>query len=173
MKRSKGKLKVVEFDPQKRSYNIRRKYLPSNTILICVIVITFSAIYYFEKNEVSLASLEDKLTDAMASPTVKKQGSLLEGLITHVRDGDTFEVNGVPVRIAALDCPENSTSAGQKVTRFVKQFKGKKVRCELTGAKTYDRVVGYCSIDGKDFGKTMMDQTACNLWAKYDVWNRY
>ena len=29
--------------------------------------------------------------------------SILSGIITHVRDGDTFEVNGVPVRLAALD----------------------------------------------------------------------
>ena len=95
------------------------------------------------------------------------------GRITLVRDGDTFEVNGIPVRISALDCPENSTSAGQKVTRFAQQFKGEIAVCELTGAKTYDRVVGYCSIGGRDFGKTMMDQTSCKLWAKYDVWNRY
>ena len=64
--------------------------------------------------------------------------SILRGTITHVRDGDTFEVQGTPVRISALDCPENSTSSGQKATRFTKQFKGKQAVCELTGAKTYD-----------------------------------
>ena len=30
-------------------------------------------------------------------------GSFLQGVITHVRDGDTFEVNGIPIRLAALD----------------------------------------------------------------------
>ena len=29
--------------------------------------------------------------------------SILRGTITHVRDGDTFEVQGTPVRISALD----------------------------------------------------------------------
>ena len=99
--------------------------------------------------------------------------SVLRGTITHVRDGDAFEVKGTPVRISALDCPENSTSSGQKATRFSKQFKGKQAVCELTGAKTYDRVVGYCSIEGKDFAQIMVDNKFCKFWPKYDVWNRY
>ena len=99
--------------------------------------------------------------------------SILRGTITHVRDGDTFEVQGTPVRISALDCPENSTSSGQKATRFTKQFKGKQAVCELTGAKTYDRVFGYCSIEGKDFAQIMVDNKFCKFWPKYDVWNRY
>ena len=99
--------------------------------------------------------------------------SVLRGTITHVRDGDTFEVKGTPVRISALDCPENSTSAGQIATRFAKQFKGKQAVCKLTGAKTYDRVVGYCSIEGKDFAQLMVENKLCKFWPKYDVWNRY
>ena len=99
--------------------------------------------------------------------------SVLRGAITHVRDGDTFEVIGIPVRISALDCPENSTSLGKRATRFTRQFKGKQAVCELTGAKTYDRVVGYCSIDGKDFAKIMVDNKFCKFWPKYDVWKRY
>jgi endonuclease YncB( thermonuclease family) len=99
--------------------------------------------------------------------------SVLSGTITHVRDGDTFEVNETPVRISALDCPENSTSSGQKATRLAKQFIGKQAVCELTGAKTYDRVVGYCSIEGKDFAQLMVENKLCKFWPKYDVWNRY
>ena len=99
--------------------------------------------------------------------------SVLKGTITHVRDGDTFEINGIPVRISALDCAENSTPEGKKITRFAKKFLGKQAVCELTGAKTYDRFVGYCSIAGKDFAFIMMSKTSCKLWAKYDVWDRY
>ena len=99
--------------------------------------------------------------------------SVLRGIITHVRDGDTFEVKGTPVRIAALDCPENSTSSGQKATRLAKQFRGMQAVCELTGAKSYDRVVGYCSIEGKDFAQLMVENKLCKFWPKYDVLNRY
>ena len=171
MKRNRGKLKIVKSGRWKRPYRRRRKNLPSNTILMGVAVLLLSAVYYYEHADLSLSALTDKAKATLA-PVIQRC-KILKGRITHVRDGDTFEVNGIPVRISALDCPENSTSAGQTVTRFAKKFKGKTAICELTGAKTYDRVVGYCSIDGKDFGKTMMDQTSCKLWAKYDVWNRY
>lgn len=136
-------------------------------------VLLLFAAYYYENADISLAALTEKVKATLDPTPANQQGKILKGRITHVRDGDTFEVNGIPVRISALDCPENSTSAGKAVTRFAKKFKGKTAVCELTGAKTYDRVVGYCSIDGKDFGRTMMNQTSCKLWAKYDVWNRY
>ena len=112
------------------------------------------------------AEVSDKEIDSRAV-------SVLRGAITHVRDGDTFEVRGIPVRISALDCPENSMSSGKKATRFTRQFKGKQAVCELTGAKTYDRVVGYCSIEGKDFAQIMVDNKFCKFWPKYDVWKRY
>jgi endonuclease YncB( thermonuclease family) len=173
MRRNRKRLKLVKSGPWKRRNVRRRKNLPSNTILLCVLFVLFYAAYQYQDADLSFASLTEKTTENIASTTNKKRGKILKGRITHVRDGDTFEINGIPVRISALDCPENSTSAGQKVTRFAKKFKGKTAVCELTGAKTYDREVGYCSINGKDFGKTMMDQTSCKLWAKYDVWNRY
>jgi endonuclease YncB( thermonuclease family) len=44
---------------------------------------------------------------------------------------------------------------------------------ELTGAKTYVRLVGHCSVGGSDFGLYMMQNSTCKVWEKYDVWNRY
>jgi len=99
--------------------------------------------------------------------------SILNGNVTHVRDGDTIEVDGVAVRLSALDCPENGTRQGDKAARIAKQFKGSLVRCELTGAKTYDRLVGYCTVGGSDFGWYMIQNSSCKVWEKYDVWNRY
>ena len=101
------------------------------------------------------------------------QQTLLSGTITHVRDGDTFEVGGIPVRLAALDCPENKTKEGKQVTKYAKRYEGTSVVCQLTGAMTYDRVVGYCSVNGDDYGLIMMQNTSCKLWKKYDVFNRY
>jgi endonuclease YncB( thermonuclease family) len=173
MRRNKKKIKPSKSGPWKQRNFRRRKNPPSNTILLFVLFVLFYAAYQYQESGISFATLTEKPTQTDTPAASKPRGKILEGRITHVRDGDTFEVNGIPVRISALDCPENSTSAGKAVTRFAKKFKGKIAVCELTGAKTYDRVVGYCSIGGKDFGKTMMDQTSCKLWAKYDVWNRY
>ncbi|MEK9880261.1 MAG: hypothetical protein VW474_10750 [Paracoccaceae bacterium] len=41
-----------------------------------------------------------------ATSNVPKAGTKLTGIVTHVRDGDTVEVDGIPIRLAALDCPE-------------------------------------------------------------------
>ena len=133
---------------------------------LILVVVSFS-IFSFRYGFWSEAS------EASDSKIDTRAVSVLKGTITHVRDGDTFEINGIPVRISALDCAENSTPEGKKITRFAKKFLGKQAICELTGAKTYDRVVGYCSIEGKDFARTMMNETSCKLWAKYDVWDRY
>ena len=107
------------------------------------------------------------------SPTTLNNDEVLSGTITHVRDGDTIEVNDIPIRLAALDCPEKGTKNGDYASRVAKQFKGLKAICELTGAKTYDRLVGYCSIKGTDFGLFMMQNSACKVWEKFDVWDRY
>ena len=108
-----------------------------------------------------------------ATPTGPSSSTLLSGTVTHVRDGDTIEINGMAVRLSALDCPENGTQQGNKATRIAKQFKGSLARCELTGAKSYDRLVGYCSVGGSDFGLFMMQNSSCKVWEKYDVWDRY
>ena len=108
-----------------------------------------------------------------ASSQTTKSGSILSGTVTHVRDGDTVEVDGIAIRLAALNCPENKTQKGQYATKVAKQFEGSKMICELTGAKTYDRFVGYCSVNGVDFGRFMMQNSSCKVWEKYDVWNRY
>ena len=102
-----------------------------------------------------------------------KSGTKLTGIVTHVRDGDTVEVNGIPIRLAALDCPEKGTQKGNYAKKVAEQFVREQMTCELTGAKTYDRLVGYCSVKGVDFGRYMMQNASCKVWEKYDVWDRY
>jgi len=140
--------------------NVSMRYF-SILVVVSFSIFSFKYGFWSEASEASDSKIDTRAV------------SVLKGTITHVRDGDTFEINGIPVRISALDCAENSTPEGKKITRFAKKFLGKQAVCELTGAKTYDRVVGYCSIEGKDFARTMMNETSCKLWAKYDVWDRY
>lgn len=44
-----------------------------------------------------------------APSNVPKEGTKLTGTVTHVRDGNTVEVNGIPIRLAVLDCPKKGT----------------------------------------------------------------
>ena len=109
----------------------------------------------------------------LISFVAESQTSIIIGEITHVRDGDTLEIENIPVRLAALDCPENNTPEGRYATKIAKQFEGSQALCELTGAKSYDRFVGYCSINGEDYGEILISQSACRVWKKYDIWERY
>ncbi len=84
-----------------------------------------------------------------------------------------MEVNNVPIRLSALNCPERGTQKGDNAARIAQQFLGSQATCELTGAKTYDRLVGYCKVNGADFGAYMMNNSSCKVWEKYDVWDRY
>ena len=108
-----------------------------------------------------------------AAPSASSDQTVLTGTVTHVRDGDTIEVNGIAIRLAALDCPERGTQKGDNAARVAQQFQGSPATCELTGAKTYDRLVGYCEVNGTDFGAYMMNNSSCKVWEKYDVWDRY
>ena len=108
-----------------------------------------------------------------AASSASSDQKILTGTVTKVRDGDTIVVDGIPIRLSALDCPEKGTQNGDYATLLAKQFLGLQATCELTGAKTYDRLVGYCTINGADFGRYMMQNSSCKVWEKYDVWNRY
>ena len=112
------------------------------------------------------------LCSPVAAEEIKKP-TVLRGKVTHVRDGDTIEVNGIAIRLSALDCPERGTQKGKNAARIAQQFLGSQAKCELTGAKTYDRLVGYCEVNGADFGAYMMNNSSCAVWEKYDVWDRY
>ena len=108
------------------------------------------------------------------SPTEQERGqNVLNGVITHVRDGDTIEVAQIPIRLAALNCPEVGSIAGDLAKSVAQEFRGSQAICFLTGAKSYDRFVAYCEIRGRDLGENLMRKTNCKAWKKFDVWNRY
>ena len=106
--------------------------------------------------------------------TVASANGLLSGKVTKVRDGDTIVVADQPVRLAALDCPENGKFGGDAATNLMKRLTdGVTVTCELDGTTTYDRVVGYCSARGRDLGQQMIDAEVCGIYQKYNTEGRY
>lgn len=133
-----------------------------------IITITFSMFFTLIISSV----IADDTTKNLPKKQYSKI-SILSGLITHVRDGDTIILGSIPIRLAALDCPEKNTTKGMIATEIALKFIGQAADCKLTGAKTYDRFVAYCSIDGKDFGKYMIQNTSCKPWKKFDIWNKY
>jgi endonuclease YncB( thermonuclease family) len=69
----------------------------------------------------------------------------IQGSVTHVRDADTIEVNGMPIRFNGVDAPELKLRSGRAGKKWMQGLILRKpVKCSLTGEKTYDRWVGTC-----------------------------
>lgn len=81
----------------------------------------------------------------------------------HVRDGDTIEVQGVPIRLGSLDCPAMNASAGRRAAdRMRAVVSGETLTCHLNGRTSYDREIGSCRLaDARDFGAVMMPEGLC------------
>jgi micrococcal nuclease len=83
---------------------------------------------------------------------------VLTGTVTHVRDGDTIEVGKIPIRLNGVSAPELKEPLGPQSKQFMLDLvDGKRVRCELTGAKTYDRLVGVCYLGDQDIGAAVIE----------------
>ena len=65
---------------------------------------------------------------------------VIEGPVSHIRDGDTIEVAGTPVRFGSLDCAERGTVRGDAATRRMRDLvAAQSLSCALNGRTSYDR----------------------------------
>ena len=85
------------------------------------------------------------------------------GQVTQVRDGDTIEVAGTPIRFGSLDCAERGTSDGRRAkARMRTLVSGQIVMCHLNGRTSHDRKIGSCRLqDGRDLGGIMIREGVC------------
>lgn len=86
------------------------------------------------------------------------------GAVTYVRDGDTIEVDGVPIRFGSLDCPEATYAEGADALKFMRQLViDENLTCFLNGRSSYDRKIGSCRLsDGRDMGEIMISEGYCS-----------
>lgn len=86
-----------------------------------------------------------------------------------VRDGDTIVVGDTPVRLKGLHCPELGKAGGAEASNVMSRMvAGRQVSCTLTGERTYDRIVGRCSVDGADLGVALIRGGVCARCPRYD-----
>jgi micrococcal nuclease len=98
------------------------------------------------------------LLGVLATPCIATEPTVLTGTVTHVRDGDTIEVGKVPIRLNGVSAPELKEPLGKASKKFMRDLVlGKPVRCELNGKKTYDRLVGTCSLGDIDIGVAVIE----------------
>ncbi len=108
-------------------------------------------------------------------PGNRLSAEVLIGRVTHVRDGDTIEVSGRPIRLNGLTCDEKGKPLGDQATRTMQRLVISKIlTCGLNGERTYDREVGRCYLpDGRDIGAVMIELKICGRCARYDPFLTY
>ena len=83
--------------------------------------------------------------------------TILQGNVTHVRDGDTIEVGGIPVRLNGIAAPEELQPLGPDATAFMGWLvMEREVTCKLNGERSRDRLIGICYLDGVDIGESLI-----------------
>jgi endonuclease YncB( thermonuclease family) len=86
-----------------------------------------------------------------------------------VVDGDTLRVDGQKYRLLGIDAPESSQTCadargagyacGAMATQRMNELvQGRRVSCQPTGARTYDRLVAVCYADGADLGQQLVTE---------------
>lgn len=89
-------------------------------------------------------------------PTFPESGKLTGKC--YVIDGDTIRINKTKIRLAGIDAPELNEPWGQKAKWTMVQIcKGQVITAELTGERSYDRLIGTCYLpDGRDIGAELI-----------------
>jgi endonuclease YncB( thermonuclease family) len=86
-----------------------------------------------------------------------------------VIDGDTVVVAGTRVRLKGVDAAELETTRGENARRVMVTLVTESLTCRLTGEKTYDREVGYCTTaDGTDINRAIIAKGAALACPRYD-----
>ncbi|GGE36482.1 hypothetical protein GCM10007276_12470 [Agaricicola taiwanensis] len=109
----------------------------------------------------------------LASPALA-----LEGIVTHIRDGDTFVLEQQPVRICGIQAPESHHRAGPASSRALyRMIMGKRVRCipvsqgsvcdGRSPKRSRDRINAQCFIGGKDIAAEMVRLGQAKDWARF------
>lgn len=81
----------------------------------------------------------------------------LNGTVTHVRDGDTIEIENIAVRLQGVSAPELREPFGRDAKRFMSDLVGGHIiSCRLTGEQNYDRLIGICFLAHRDIGAVIV-----------------
>lgn len=92
-------------------------------------------------------------------------GETVTGRVSHVRDGDTIEVSGIPIRLGKFNCAETGTEMGDRATRYMRRIvRGERLECQLSGRMSYDRHIGTCSIGDRSLASFMVGDGYCLPW---------
>ena len=116
------------------------------------------------------------------SPPDTASARILEGPVTHIVDGDTFDIRAdgevVRIRVCGIDAPERGEPGFEEATDTMRLLiEGRSLECRQVGAGTpcdgrseptsYDRVVAQCLLNGRDVATEMVRRGVACDWPRF------
>jgi micrococcal nuclease len=103
--------------------------------------------------------------DRGPAPETVRRGRTVSGEVVHIIDGDGLCIDlgdstgggsdWLEIRLADYDAPELNQAFGRETKELLARITlGRPLTCEL-GRRSWDRIVGACTIDGRPLGDVM------------------
>ena len=95
-------------------------------------------------------------------------GDILKGRVERVIDGDTFRLNGQPIRLWGFNTPERYqknyfAAAALLESLVIDQI----VQCRIVDRDRYSRIVAQCRVNQKDIGIDMVSSGLAVDYTRY------
>ena len=94
----------------------------------------------------------------------------LAGRVSHVVDGDTFDIGQTRIRVFGIDAPEAATPMGPKATGWARRkLAGQNVDCVKKDTDRYGRTVATCYLGGEDVARSMVREGWARAYRRYSL----
>ncbi|NOJ29453.1 MAG: nuclease [Nitrososphaeraceae archaeon] len=125
-----------------------------------ILAIVFSTTLYISNSD-SLAKVHEQRDDIE-----------LEGIVNHVVDGDTLDINDIRIRLALIDTPERGQEGYMESKEFVKNLcLNKKGEVDIDDGQRrgdrYGREIGVVYCDGINLNNALVENNLTQIYKEY------
>lgn len=125
-----------------------------------ILAIVFSTTLYISNSD-SLAKVHEQRDDIE-----------LEGIVNHVVDGDTLDINDIRIRLALIDTPERGQEGYMESKEFVKNLcLNKKGEVDIDDGQRrgdrYGREIGVVYCDGINLNNALVENNLTKIYKEY------
>lgn len=125
-----------------------------------VILIIITLVIYARDN--SKSTNQNKLDDDIE----------LEGIVTHIVDGDTLDINDNRIRLSLVNTPERGQKGYMEAKKFVQDIcLNKKAQVDIDDGQRrgdrYGRDIGIVYCDGININEELIDKNLAKIYLRY------